>query len=41
MLAFLAGIGNFLGAPAMEAYNLIESLVGVPPTNVAKTEITL
>src|SRR3954454_12329068 len=33
--------GNFLGAPAMEAYTLIESLVGVPPTNVAKTEITL
>src|SRR3954447_3715337 len=33
--------GNFLGAPAMEAYALIESLVGVPPTNVAKTEITL
>jgi len=33
--------GNFLGAPAMEAYTLIESLVGVPPTNVAKTEITV
>src|SRR3954453_17691975 len=33
--------GNFLGAPAMEAYTLIESLVGVPPPNVAKTEITL
>src|SRR3954471_8521279 len=33
--------GNFLGAPAMEAYTLIEILVGVPPTNVAKTEITL
>src|SRR3954451_2512516 len=33
--------GTFLGAPAMEAYTLIESLVGVPPTNVAKTEITI
>src|SRR4051812_789886 len=33
--------GNFLGAPPMEAYTLIESLVGVPPTNVAKTEITI
>jgi hypothetical protein len=25
----------------LEAYNLIESLVGVPPINVVKTEITL
>jgi hypothetical protein len=33
--------GNFLGAPALEACNLIESLVGVPPINVFKTEITL
>src|SRR3954463_12312884 len=33
--------GNFLDGPAMEAYTLIESLVGVNPTNVAKTEITL
>ena len=33
--------GNFLGTPALEAYNLIESLVGIPPTNVVKTEITL
>jgi hypothetical protein len=33
--------GNFLGAPALEACNLIESLVGVPPINVIKTEITL
>jgi hypothetical protein len=33
--------GNFLGASALEACNLIESLVGVPPTNVIKTEITL
>ena len=33
--------GNFLGAPAMEAHTLIESLVGVPPTQVAKAEITL
>ena len=32
--------GNFLGTPALEAWNLIESLVGIPPTNV-KTEITL
>jgi hypothetical protein len=33
--------GNLLGAPALEACNLIESLVGVPPINVVKTEITL
>jgi hypothetical protein len=33
--------GNFLGALALEACNLIESLVGVPPINVVKTEITL
>jgi hypothetical protein len=33
--------GNFLGAPALEACNLIESLVGVPAINVVKTEITL
>src|SRR3954467_2116846 len=33
--------GNFLGSPAMEAYALIESFVGVPPTKVAKTETTL
>jgi hypothetical protein len=33
--------GNFLGAPDLEACNLIESLVGVPPINVVKTEITL
>jgi hypothetical protein len=33
--------GNFLGTPASEACNLIESLVGVPPINVVKTEITL
>jgi hypothetical protein len=32
--------GNFLGAPALEACNLIESLVGVPPINVVETEIT-
>src|SRR4051794_23106315 len=31
---------NFLGAPAVEAYTLIESLVGVPPTNVVKTELS-
>jgi hypothetical protein len=28
-------------APALEACNLIESLVGVPPINVVKTKITL
>jgi hypothetical protein len=33
--------GNFLGAPATEAYTLIESLVGSPPTNVTKTENTI
>jgi hypothetical protein len=33
--------GNFLRAPALEACNLIESLVGVPPINVVKTKITL
>ena len=32
--------GNFLGTPALEACQLIESLVGIPTTNV-KTEITL
>ena len=29
-----------MGTPALEAWNLIESLVGIPPINV-KTEITL
>jgi hypothetical protein len=33
--------GNFLGTPALEACNLIESLVGVPPINVVKSKITL
>ena len=33
--------GNFLGTPALEARNLIESLVGVPPITAVKTEITL
>ena len=33
--------GNFLGTPAVEACNLIESLVGVPPITVIKTETTL
>jgi hypothetical protein len=33
--------GNFLGAPALEACNLIEILVGITRTNVVKTEITL
>jgi hypothetical protein len=36
----LAG-GNFLGTPALEACTLIESLVGVPPIHVVKTEVTL
>jgi hypothetical protein len=36
----LAG-GNFLGTPALEACSLIESLVGVPPIHVVKTEVTL
>jgi hypothetical protein len=40
VLGTLTG-GNFLGAPALEACNLIESLVGVPTINVVKTEITL
>jgi hypothetical protein len=40
VLDTLAG-GNFLGTPALEACTLIESLVGVPPINVIKTEITL
>jgi hypothetical protein len=33
--------GNFLGTPVLEACTLIESLVGLPPINVVKTEITL
>jgi hypothetical protein len=33
--------GNFLGTLALEACTLIESLVGVPPINVVKTEIIL
>jgi hypothetical protein len=33
--------GNFLGTPALEACTLIESLVGVPPIYIVKTEITL
>jgi DNA-directed RNA polymerase subunit H (RpoH/RPB5) len=33
--------GNFLGTPAREACTLIESLVGIPPIHVVKTEITL
>jgi hypothetical protein len=40
VLDTLAG-GNFLGAPALEACTLIESLVGVPPIHVVKTEVTL
>jgi DNA-directed RNA polymerase subunit H (RpoH/RPB5) len=34
-------VGNFLGTPALEACSLIESLVGVPPIHVVKTEVTL
>jgi hypothetical protein len=33
--------GNFLGTPALEACTLIESLVGVPPIHIVKTEVTL
>ena len=33
--------GNFLGTPAQEACNSIESLVGTPPIKDIKTEITL
>jgi hypothetical protein len=33
--------GNFLGTPSLEACTLIESLVGVPPIHVVKTEVTL
>jgi hypothetical protein len=40
VLDTLAG-GNFLGTPTLEACTLIESLVGVPPIHVVKTEITL
>jgi DNA-directed RNA polymerase subunit H (RpoH/RPB5) len=40
VLDTLAG-GNFLGTPALEACTLIESLMGVPPIHVVKTEVTL
>jgi DNA-directed RNA polymerase subunit H (RpoH/RPB5) len=40
VLDTLAG-GHFLGTPALEACTLIESLVGVPPIHVVKTEVTL
>jgi hypothetical protein len=40
VLDTLAG-GNFLGTPALKACTLTESLVGVPPIHVAKTEVTL
>ena len=33
--------GNFLGTPASEACNIIESLVGTPPIKDIKIEITL
>jgi hypothetical protein len=39
-LGTLAG-GNILGTPALETCTLIESLVGVPPIHVVKTEVTL
>jgi hypothetical protein len=35
VLYTLAG-GNFLGAPALEACNLIKSLVGLPPIDTSK-----
>jgi hypothetical protein len=34
-------VGNFLGTPALEARTLTESLVGIPPIHVVKTEVTL
>jgi DNA-directed RNA polymerase subunit H (RpoH/RPB5) len=40
VLDTLAG-GNFLGTSTLEACTLIESLVGVPPIHVVKTEVTL
>jgi DNA-directed RNA polymerase subunit H (RpoH/RPB5) len=40
VLDTLAG-GNFLGTSALKACSLIESLVGVPPIHVVKTEVTL
>ena len=33
--------GNFLGTPALEASCIIESLVGIPPVNEVKIEISL
>ena len=40
MLDTLTG-GNFLGTPALEDYNLLERLVGIPPTKFSKTEDNL
>ena len=40
VLDCLAG-GNFLGAPALEASCIIESLFGIPPVNEVKIEISL
>jgi DNA-directed RNA polymerase subunit H (RpoH/RPB5) len=34
-------VRSFLGTPAGEACTIIESLVGIPPIHVAKTETTL
>ena len=33
--------GNFLGTDTVETFNVIEGLVGIPPTNNRKIEITL
>src|SRR5664279_2457704 len=33
--------GNFLGSHTLEAFNVIESLVGTPPIEETKTEITM
>jgi hypothetical protein len=42
MLVYLVGIGTFLIlSRALEACTLIESLVGLPPIHVVKTEVTL
>ena len=33
--------GNFLGTPALEASYILESLVGIPPVNEIKIEVSL
>ena len=40
VLDTLAG-GNFLGTQSVEACNIIKSLVGTPPINESKTEVTM